>query len=74
MAVSDPALVQVQFNNLLSRNVGVDNVGAGMVDASWNWWGCPNGPQHGGACATTGGGNIVSSPWLPLPATVQQSY
>ena len=25
-------------------NIGVDNIGTGTVDATENWWGCPDGP------------------------------
>lgn len=71
VAVSDPALVQIGFNNLYGRETGVDNIGAGAIDATWNWWGCLNGPQSGGLCASAAGPNILSVPFLTLPASVQ---
>lgn len=74
VVVNDPALVQVQFNNLQRGDVGVDNLGAGTVDAVWNWWGCPNGPEAGRLCSTTGGPNVVSSPWLQIAAPVQANF
>jgi hypothetical protein len=73
VAVSDPALVQVQFNNLTGK-VGVDDIGTGPVDAVWNWWGCPLGPESGFGCSKVEGANVVSSPWLVFPAQVRANF
>jgi parallel beta-helix repeat protein len=73
VAVNVPVLVQVQFNNLLGQGAGVNNLGAGPVDAVWNWWGCPHGPESHN-CSNAEGANVISSPWLQLPAPVQRSY
>ncbi|HUC11900.1 MAG TPA: hypothetical protein VL985_15955, partial [Stellaceae bacterium] len=37
--------VFAHLNNLIGRrSIGVDNLGAGAVDATENWWGCARGP------------------------------
>ena len=63
IAVNTPAQVEVHLNNFLDDTIGVDNLGAGTVDATENWWGCPGGP---GAeeCASAGGPGVLFSPWL----------
>jgi len=68
IAVKVPALVQVEFNSLLGTGEGLDNFGAGHVDASSNWWGCELGPLFGGGnCSTPTGLGIQFSPWLLGP-------
>jgi hypothetical protein len=65
--------VQVHLNNLVGGQNGVANlkvgmiVGAGQVDATANWWGCPKGPGAQG-CAGAAGPNIVTAPALTAPA------
>ena len=44
-------------------NIGLDNLGSGSVNATENWWGCPNGPGSNG-CATVSGENVLYTPWL----------
>ncbi len=75
VAVNTPATVNVHLNDLLGGNVGVENVCAfdkasctGGSNATENYWGCAWGPG-GRGCTTTSGANIVSTPWLPAPAT-----
>jgi parallel beta-helix repeat protein len=61
--------VQVHLNNLVGSPNGVANlkigmiIGAGQVDATANWWGCPKGPGVQG-CTNTMGPNIVTLPAL----------
>jgi parallel beta-helix repeat protein len=74
VAVNTPALVQVEFNNLLGKMKGLDNIGTGSVDASLNYWGCLLGPDLSSGCARPEGVNILSDAWLPLPAPVQLNY
>ncbi len=66
--------MQVEFNNLLDKGSGVDNLGTGSVDASLNFWGCLRGPEAGGGCSSSEGTNVLSDAWLPFPAPVQVSY
>jgi hypothetical protein len=61
-----PAEVNVHLNDLLGGNIGVDNIGAGTVDATENWWGCPNGPTTVG-CTTVKGNGVSFTPWLTHP-------
>jgi parallel beta-helix repeat protein len=70
IAVNTPAELDAHFNDLLGGNVGVANVCAldsaactGTIDATENFWGCPNGPG-GSGCTTTSGSNISFTPWL----------
>jgi hypothetical protein len=66
VAVSTPSLVELHLNNLRSAgSIGVDNLGAGMINATENWWGCPAGP--GGAGCSSVNGSVVFSPWLTKP-------
>ena len=64
---SAPAGVQLNahFNNF-SPGIGIDNLGSGLVDATENWWACPNGPG-GRHCSTIAGSNVSFTPWLTWP-------
>jgi parallel beta-helix repeat protein len=73
VAVNNPSLLVVGFNNLQGNNTGVDNIGTGAVDATWNWWNCLAGPRSGGNCSSANGPNILTTPWLLFPATIQQN-
>lgn len=57
--------LDVHFNDF-SHSVGIDNMGAAMVDATENWWGCPKGP-NGSGCATVEGSGVSVVPWLTSP-------
>jgi parallel beta-helix repeat protein len=70
ISANTPALLQTQFNNLVGGKTGVANAGANTIDATWNWWGCVSGPNAGGNCTATTGPNILTTPWLPFPATL----
>ena len=78
IAINTPARVKIHSNDLLGGNIGVANIctfdGAaicgGVIDAQWNYWGCPDGPGSGGTCSSipaiyaTG---IFFTPWSPEP-------
>lgn len=60
-------VVVAHLNNLVGRRaVGIDNLGAGPVDATENWWGCANGPGAAG-CSKASGANVVTTPFLTQP-------
>ena len=48
IVANTPGQVNVHLNDLLGgdNDVGVDNKGPGKVDATENWWGCPQGPAE----------------------------
>jgi hypothetical protein len=58
--------VNVHFNDF-SAGIAVDNLGAGTVDATENWWNCALGPGATGRCATVNGSGVTTSPWLFYP-------
>ncbi len=59
--------VVAHLNNLSGRGaVGLDNFGAGAVDATQNWWGCAKGPGAGG-CTSVKGANVSTTPFLTRP-------
>jgi parallel beta-helix repeat protein len=66
--------VSEHFNKFESGAIGMQNMGAATVDATENWWNCPNGPGAAG-CATVSGSNVMDMPWLTSPAqTVANSH
>ena len=66
IVANTPAPVDAHLNNLLGKQIGVNNLGAGTVDATENWWGCSGGPGAEG-CAGVAGSGVVSTPWLTKP-------
>jgi parallel beta-helix repeat protein len=65
--------MNVHLNNFFNRGIGVDNLGAGTVDATMNWWDCPKGPgAHG--CATVSGSKVWFTPWLTSPYQPGESH
>jgi len=66
IVANTPAFVDVHLNDLLGKQTGVNNVGAGTVDATQNWWGCSGGPGANG-CAGVAGSGGVFTPWLTKP-------
>jgi hypothetical protein len=58
--------LNVHFNDF-SSGVAIDNMGAGTVDATENWWNCPQGPAGSHACATVTGSGVMTAPWLGSP-------
>jgi hypothetical protein len=67
IAANTPTLVEVHFNNLLGKQMGVDNLDDGAVNATANWWGCAKGPGSPG-CTSVSRPNVVSTPFLTRPA------
>ena len=61
---SGPA-ASAHLNSFLPNTVGVTAAGAGSVDATMNWWGCPGGPGSN-SCATVSG-SVAFAPWLTNP-------
>ena len=72
IATNTPAQVNVHLNDLLDGKIGVDNLGTGTVDATENWWGCPNGPGAGG-CTTVKGNGVSFTPFLKHPIPQSQN-
>jgi parallel beta-helix repeat protein len=58
--------VDVHLNSLNGNGTGIDNSGAGAVNAVENWWGCAKGPGAQG-CTSVSGSNVVSTPFLTSP-------
>ena len=58
--------VEAHLNNFNYTSIGVATPGAGYVDASVNWWGCPDGPGAPG-CATMSGSNVFAAAPMPQP-------
>ncbi|MEI9977885.1 MAG: right-handed parallel beta-helix repeat-containing protein [Edaphobacter sp.] len=66
VAINTPAKVEVQYNNLLDKAIGVANLGSGSVNATQNYWGCFNGPGAKG-CSTISGPSVSYFPFLRIP-------
>lgn len=60
--------LDAHFNNF-ARGTGIDDGGAGPVDATENWWGCPAGPgsKQCAAVEQSGTGVVTFTPWLTTP-------
>jgi parallel beta-helix repeat protein len=72
IATNNGGVVDAHLNNLLGKFfgkvIGVDNLGAGSVNATVNWWGCPKGPGAPG-CTTVAGTDVTFAPWLTAPVS-----
>jgi hypothetical protein len=66
IVANTPAQVAVHLNDLLGGKLGVDNIGAGTVDAMENWWGGPGGPGEQ-ECTTVSGPSVLFTPRLRHP-------
>lgn len=67
LASNSGSIVEAHLNDLLgSGSMGVENLAAGGVNATENWWGCGTGPNTNGCTSTTG--NVLSAPYLSAPA------
>ncbi len=53
--------IDVHLNDLLGTQIGVLNQGAGAVNATQNYWGCPTGPGTPGCSAASANVTIASS-------------
>ncbi len=58
--------VEAHLNNFNGTAIAVYTPGPAYVDASMNWWACPDGPGTPG-CATTKGANVYAPAWMPAP-------
>jgi nitrous oxidase accessory protein NosD len=52
----------VHFNDFNDKTVGIQNTGGATINATENWWDCPNLPY--GYCASTVGSAITTAPSL----------
>jgi len=66
VAINTPADVDLHFNNLLGDEVGVDNLGSGVISATNNYWGCFAGPGSQ-KCSSVSGTGVTFVPFLRLP-------
>jgi hypothetical protein len=57
--------ITAHFNDFNEKGIGIDNLGAGTVDATENWWHCANGPSS--KCSSAVGSNINTAPSLTFP-------
>ena len=58
--------VEVHLNSFSGIEIGVDAESTGAIDASQNWWGCPDGPG-GVGCSIVQGSLISTGSWLAAP-------
>jgi hypothetical protein len=66
VVVNTPTEAEVNLNNFLDAEFGIDNIGTGTANAPENWWGCAAGPNTPG-CAASGGPKVGFAPWLTMP-------
>lgn len=52
--------------NSLTAKTGIDNMAAGTIDATLNWWKCSKGPDAPG-CSSVEGSGVLTNPWLTSP-------
>jgi len=75
VAVNSASLLDLHLNSFEGKQVGVANLNAGgIVNATENWWGCPDGPGNGPGsrgCATIQGVAVTTAPWLTNPSEVE---
>src|SRR5207248_3232495 len=53
--------IDLHLNDLLGTQIGVLNQGAGAVNATQNYWGCPTGPGTPGCSAASANVTVASS-------------
>ncbi len=63
---ADATAVEVNYNNITGNTLGVVNEGSGEIDATRNYWGQPQGPEDSQV-----EGDVVYTPWLPVPHAQQ---
>jgi len=64
--MTDPtSTVDAHFNSF-SGDIGIDNLGAGTISATANWWDCVRGPGARG-CASVEGSGVTTTPVLTQP-------
>lgn len=59
--------MNVHLNDFNGRATGVEELSTGSIDATENWWSCPQGPGGAARCATASGSDVTTSPWLTFP-------
>jgi parallel beta-helix repeat protein len=64
-------VAQIHLNQFAEDEVGIQNVGTALLDATENWWGCPGGPTASD-CATISGTGVLFTPWLKKPFAVRE--
>ncbi len=64
-ATNGASAVDAHFNSFFG-DVGSENLGAGTINATANWWKCPGGPGANG-CSTAVGSGVTTDPWLTRP-------
>ena len=74
VAANTSAEVDVNLNSFRTSglNLGIDDITTGLVNATENWWGCPNGPGSS-ECAgirTVHPSTVLFVPWLTSPPPV----
>jgi hypothetical protein len=57
--------ITAHFNDFNEKGIGIDNLGAGTVDATENWWHCTAGPSA--KCSSVAGTGVTSAPRLTFP-------
>lgn len=74
IAVKTPGFVELHLNDFEGGegDIGVDNLGAGAISATENWWGCSGGPKAPG-CADASGA-VIFTPWLTKPASSGEDH
>ncbi len=75
----DPSGTKIHYNNITNNTAyGVEETGAILTDARFNWWGSATGPTHVSNSGGTGdiiSDNVDYSPWLGFTAgTVPMTY
>jgi Right handed beta helix region len=65
MNAANGSSIDAHLNSLFA-DVGIDNIGAGTISATGNWWKCAGGPGANG-CSTVTGNGITTGPWLTRP-------
>ena len=72
IAVKTSGTVDAHLNSLFDA-IGIDNLGAGLVNATENWWKCSKGPGAPG-CGTVAGTGVQSAPWLTQPFSSETDH
>jgi parallel beta-helix repeat protein len=58
--------LEVHLNSFGPNDIGVAAENKGSIDASMNWWGCPDGPGAVG-CGTITGSTVYAPSWMQTP-------
>lgn len=66
LAFNSSGFLEAHTNNFNGHQIGVDNLGTGGINVTWNYWGCANGPGAAGCTGVTGN-NVNAYPPSPNP-------